>query len=207
MERVARNFNQDCQYQLITVTNIYLIVDYFLYLINRLSSVTHDAIFEPSYYWTSLCSEQCSCFVYDSNLYQISTENQGKLTQTGRLERELQMVQLCATRCSCIAILWASLVSFAAIALRVASQRVFIFVCFVMTQSGNFWIHPRTLSAEDPSLNPDGLFVILSVRDNFVLLFPWPSSRILQPSFLTSTPFRYLGGFIPWFYCVFQRHL
>jgi len=50
MERVARNFNQDCQYQLITVTNIYLIVDYFLYLINRLSSVTHDAIFEPSYY-------------------------------------------------------------------------------------------------------------------------------------------------------------
>jgi hypothetical protein len=36
--------------------------------------------------------------------------------------------------------------SFAAITLRVASQRVFIivFCCsFVMTQSGNFWIHPR----------------------------------------------------------------
>jgi hypothetical protein len=44
------------------------------------------------------------------------------------LERELQMVQLSATRCSCIAILLVSLVSFAAITLCVASQRVFIVV-------------------------------------------------------------------------------
>jgi hypothetical protein len=36
-------------------------------------------------------------------------------------------------------------VSFAAITLCVASQRVFIFVVyFVMTESGNFWIQPRT---------------------------------------------------------------
>jgi len=34
-------------------------------------------------------------------------------------------------------------VSFAAIVLCVASLRVFIVVYFVMTQSGNFWIHPR----------------------------------------------------------------
>jgi hypothetical protein len=34
-------------------------------------------------------------------------------------------------------------VSFAAIALCVASQRVFVVVYFVMTQSGNFWIHLR----------------------------------------------------------------
>jgi hypothetical protein len=60
----------------------------------------------------------------------------------GRLERELQMVQLSATMCSCIAILWFSLVRFAAITLYIASQRVFIIVYFVMTQSGNFWIHP-----------------------------------------------------------------
>jgi hypothetical protein len=45
---------------------------------------------------------------------------------TGRLERELQMVQLSASRCSCIAILWVSLVSFATIILCVASQRVFV---------------------------------------------------------------------------------
>jgi hypothetical protein len=38
------------------------------------------------------------------------------------------MIQLSATRCSCIAILWVSLVSFATIILCVASQRVFIVV-------------------------------------------------------------------------------
>jgi hypothetical protein len=38
------------------------------------------------------------------------------------------MVQLSATRCSYIATLWVSLVSFAAITLCVASQRVFIVV-------------------------------------------------------------------------------
>jgi hypothetical protein len=39
-------------------------------------------------------------------------------------------------------------VSFAAITLCVASQRVFIIVVAysVMTQSGNFWIHPRMYS-------------------------------------------------------------
>jgi hypothetical protein len=47
---------------------------------------------------------------------------------TGRLERELQMVQLSTTRCSCIAVLYVSLVGCAAITLCVASQRVFIVV-------------------------------------------------------------------------------
>jgi hypothetical protein len=42
------------------------------------------------------------------------------------VKRELQMLQLSVTRCSCIAILSVSLVSFAAITLFVASQRVFI---------------------------------------------------------------------------------
>jgi hypothetical protein len=65
------------------------------------------------------------------------------------------MVQLSATRCTYIAILWASLVSFAAITLCVASQRVFVIVVvyFVMTQSGNFWIYPRsTLNCENIGL-------------------------------------------------------
>jgi hypothetical protein len=52
------------------------------------------------------------------------------------------MAQLSATRCSCIAILWVSLVSFAAITHSVASQRVYI-VISLSTQSGNLWIHPR----------------------------------------------------------------
>jgi hypothetical protein len=74
-------------------------------------------------------------------------EGVSKSFRTGRLERELQMVPLAATRCSCIAILWVSIVSFAAITLCVASQWVFIVVSvyFVMTQSGNFWIHPRII--------------------------------------------------------------
>jgi hypothetical protein len=63
--------------------------------------------------------------------------------QTGHLERELQMVQFSATKCSCIAIPWVSLVSFTAIALCVASQWIIpkVSLHFVMTQSGNFWIH------------------------------------------------------------------
>jgi len=47
-----------------------------------------------------------------------------KSFRTGRLKRELQMVELSSPRCSFIAILWVSLVSFAAITLYVASQRV-----------------------------------------------------------------------------------
>jgi hypothetical protein len=55
-----------------------------------------------------------------------------KSFRTGRLERELQMVQLSDTRCSCIAILWVILVSFAVITLCVASQWVFIVVVVVV---------------------------------------------------------------------------
>jgi hypothetical protein len=51
-------------------------------------------------------------------------EGVSKSFRTGRLERELQMLQLSATRCNCIAILWVSLVTFAVINLCVASQRV-----------------------------------------------------------------------------------
>jgi hypothetical protein len=62
-------------------------------------------------------------------------EGVSKSFGTGRLERELQMVQLSATRCSCIAIMWVSLVSFAAITLCVASQRVFIVVSVYYTHT------------------------------------------------------------------------
>jgi hypothetical protein len=55
------------------------------------------------------------------------------------------MVQLSATRCSCIAILWFSLVNFAVVTLCVASQQVFIVVTvyFVIDSVRKFWIHPR----------------------------------------------------------------
>jgi len=48
------------------------------------------------------------------------------------MERELQMLQLSATRCSCIAIMSVSLVSFAAVTLYVTSQLGFIAVYFVI---------------------------------------------------------------------------
>jgi hypothetical protein len=46
-------------------------------------------------------------FVWRSFLFlqQVDYEGVSKSFRTGRLERELQMVQLSATRCSCIAIL------------------------------------------------------------------------------------------------------
>jgi hypothetical protein len=59
-------------------------------------------------------------------------EGVSKSFRTGHLERKLQMVQLSATRCSCIAISWVSLVSFAIINLCVASQLVFIVVYFII---------------------------------------------------------------------------
>jgi hypothetical protein len=59
-------------------------------------------------------------------------EGVSKNFRTGRLARELQMVQLFATSCNCIAILWVSLASFAVITLCVASQRVFIVVVVVV---------------------------------------------------------------------------
>jgi hypothetical protein len=53
-------------------------------------------------------------------------EGVSKSFRTCHLEQQLQMIQLSATRCSCIAILWVSLVSFADITFYVASQRVLI---------------------------------------------------------------------------------
>jgi hypothetical protein len=62
------------------------------------------------------------------SVLQMSYEGVSKSFRTGHLKRKLQMVQLCATRCSFIDILWVSLVSSAAITLCVASQLVFIVV-------------------------------------------------------------------------------
>jgi hypothetical protein len=76
------------------------------------------------------CSEQFASGTYSNPVH--SCEGVSKSFRIGRLQRELQTVQLSATRCSGIAILWVSLVSFTAITLCVASQRVFVFVYFVI---------------------------------------------------------------------------
>jgi hypothetical protein len=55
-------------------------------------------------------------------------EGVSKKFRIGLLEQELQMVQLSATRCNSIVILWVSIGSFAAITLCVASERLLIVV-------------------------------------------------------------------------------
>jgi hypothetical protein len=68
--------------------------------------------------------------VWFSFLFNIY-EGVSKRFWTGRLEWELQMVQLSASRCICIATLWVSVMSFAIITLCVASQLMFIIVIVV----------------------------------------------------------------------------
>jgi hypothetical protein len=67
-------------------------------------------------------------------------EGVSKSFWAGCLEWELQMVQLSATRCSCIAILWVSLVSLATITLCVTSQRVIPKVKCIF----RYWLSPET---------------------------------------------------------------
>jgi hypothetical protein len=73
-------------------------------------------------------------------------EGVSKSFRTFSPERELQMVQLSANTCSCGAILWVRLMSFAAITLCVASQRVFIVVVVV-----DFVIDPVRKPLDTPS--------------------------------------------------------
>jgi hypothetical protein len=77
---------------------------------------------------------KCCCFLY---------EGVSESFQASCLEQELQMLQLSATRCNCITILWVSLVSFAAITLCIASQWVFVVLLFVCLF--HYWISPETL--------------------------------------------------------------
>jgi len=86
-------------------------------------------------------------FTQKVRLIHTTAEYEGvsKSFWTGHLEQELQTVQLSATRCSCITIFWVSQVSFAAITLCVASQRVFIIdsVYFIID---SVWKHLDTPS-------------------------------------------------------------
>jgi hypothetical protein len=62
-------------------------------------------------------------------------EGVSKSFRIGHLERELQMVHLTATRCSCFAVFWASVKRFATITLCVASQRVLLVVIYFVIDS------------------------------------------------------------------------
>jgi hypothetical protein len=66
------------------------------------------------------------------HLCDLAYEGVSKSFRTGHLVRELQMVQLSVTRCSCIAILRVSLVNFATITLCVAFRVFIVLVYFVI---------------------------------------------------------------------------
>jgi hypothetical protein len=56
--------------------------------------------------------------------------------RTGRLERELQMLQLSATRCSCVTILWVSLVSFATLTfVLLLNMCLLLLLCYFVSDS------------------------------------------------------------------------
>jgi len=73
----------------------------------------------------------------------INYESVSKSFRTGHLERDLQMLQLSATRCSCIAILWVILVSLPPQPFVLLLNECLLLFMLLSTQSGNFWIHPR----------------------------------------------------------------
>jgi hypothetical protein len=108
--------------------------------LNRCVIDLHYLSFVPviSYKWFAWLDMYYNCIEY---------KGVSRSFWTGHLVQELQMVQLSATKYSCIAILWVSLVCFATMTLCVASQWVFIVVYSLLTQSGNFWIYPCIFSA------------------------------------------------------------
>jgi hypothetical protein len=89
-----------------------------------------------------------------------------KSSRTSRLERELQMIQLSATRCSCIAILWDSLVSFAAILfVLLLNVCLFLFISLWLSSEtfGYTLVHPLPIP---PMLEISGpLFIGRNVRE------------------------------------------
>jgi hypothetical protein len=89
-------------------------------------------------------------------LYYLVYEGVSKSFRTGRLKPELQLVKLSATRCSCIAILWVSLVSSTATTLCVASQRV------IQKLSVYFIIDSVRKLLDTPSYNRNILNVIVT---------------------------------------------
>jgi hypothetical protein len=119
-------------------------------LIRPSQELAHVTTFNHwSVYWYLNCERWPKHLIRKASTYESVT----KSFRTGRLERELQMVQLSATTCSCIAILWVNLVRFTVITLRLAFNKCLLLLLLFIslwTQSGNFWIHFRkTISKEN----------------------------------------------------------
>jgi hypothetical protein len=108
-----------------------------------------------------------------------------KSFRTGGLQRELQMVQLFATRCSCIAVLSVSLVSFAEPFVLLLREYLLLFIQ-LSTESGNFWTHPRTSSALVTIYNAY-IFVSMLLGFKILLLTCAILVHFIDPNFRTVT--------------------
>jgi hypothetical protein len=121
-------------------------------------------------------------------------EGVSKSFRTGCLERELQIVEFSATMCSCIAILWISIASFAAITLCVASERVFIvFVVYFVIDSVRKLLDTLSYTASQhrrPRLETSANYNIASFDDGTTEI----------PAFSPITPWFQFS----WFYQVLQ---
>jgi hypothetical protein len=113
------------------------------YLKNKIANIKTNSQRNIAKKSLSSFFDVCHLFQFCTSHTVCTTKSVSRSFRTDRLKRELQMVHLSDTRCSCIAILWASSVSFAAITLCVASQRVLTVVYLVMIQARNFLIRPR----------------------------------------------------------------
>jgi hypothetical protein len=128
--------------------------------------------FDPQYWnsWDSIQLLPSSFARAEGCVY----EGVSKSFRTGRLERELQLVQLSATRCSCIAILWVRPASFAAITLCVASQRVLV-VYFVIDSVRKLLVTPSYRREETSCANEPETFQCCRCHLRF--LFGWCGVR------------------------------
>jgi hypothetical protein len=122
----------------------------------------HDFITEFYENQWNGCEVICIGQTHDWRRY----EGVSKSFRTGRLERELQMAHLSATRCSCIAILWVSLVSFATITICVASQRA------ILKVSVNFVIDSVRKLLDTPSYASSHADA-WRISQESICVFPW----------------------------------
>jgi hypothetical protein len=133
------------------------VMEHFKFLVGQFIAVRNYAIhYQRQYYAESLQShvqhsERSVNGITCNETEQVCTHEYPKVSGLATWTENYKRLPLSATRWSCKAILWVSLVGFAAITPCVASQQVFIVVSlyFVMTQSGNFWIHPRITTRFD----------------------------------------------------------
>jgi hypothetical protein len=102
------------------------------------------------------------------------------------------MIRLSATRCSCITILWVSIVSFAAITLCVPSQQVFIVVVYfviVLVQKlfGNTIVYMNVSNIVRQS-RPCALIVHHATKARYSSTHSWLSTRWRWVVSFTSRP-------------------